>query len=78
MQEEFVAQVQAEETLGIPVTKYLCEEKPKLESGFINVFALPLWKKLHALLPEVGDRVEQLTHNFTTWQKMLEKDGPHA
>ena len=73
VQEEFVAQVESEEALGLPVSKYLTENKPKLETGFMNVFARPLWSKLQGLLPEILDRVEDLTANYTTWQNQLEE-----
>jgi hypothetical protein len=71
VQEEFVKQVEREERLGIPVSKFLTANKAKLETGFIDLFVNPLWSSLHKLLPELSDRVEQMTANFSQWKQQL-------
>lgn len=73
VQEEFCAQVKSEEELGIPVSAFLTAEKAKLETGFIDLFAHPVWEALHKLLPEVSDRVETMGENYQRWKSQLEQ-----
>ena len=72
VQEEFVAQVESEENLGIPVSKFLTANKAKLETGFIDLFAHPTWENLCKLLPEVQDRVDDMTQNYSVWRQQLD------
>jgi len=72
VQEEFVAQVASEKRLGLPVSHFLTAEKAKLEVGFIDLFANPVWDALGQLLPQVSDRVATLHDNYERWTQQLE------
>ena len=48
VQEEFINQVASETRLGIPVSTFLTADKAKLETGFIEHFANPVWVEVRA------------------------------
>ena len=73
VQQEFVAQVAQEEKLQLPVSSFLLAPKPKLEQGFMKLFALPLWQAVAKFLPELEDRVADLNANYQQWEQMLEE-----
>lgn len=72
VQEEFVNQVAAEGRLGIPVSTFLTADKAKLETGFMDLFANPVWTQLSKLLPEAGDRVTSMEQNYARWAAELQ------
>lgn len=69
VQAEFINQVEQETKMGIPVSKFLQADKSKLETGFIDLFAHPVWDGLQQLLPELSDRVNCMTENYERWKK---------
>ena len=68
VQEEFCAQVRCEEELGIPVSTFLMADKAKLETGFIDLFAHPVWEALASLLPEMQGQVKMMATNHERWR----------
>ena len=75
VQEEFVDQVDSEKRLGIPVSAFLTANKAKLETGFIDLFAMPVWDNLNKLLPEITDRVDDMSQNYARWAAELKEEA---
>ena len=73
VQQEFLAQVAQEEKLQLPLSSFLLAPKPKLEMGFMKVFALPIWQAAAKFLPELEDRVTDLNANHQQWERMLDE-----
>jgi len=69
--DEFSAQLDEEEQLGLPISTFMQAPKPKLEMNFIEFFVLPLYKALSSLLPEVEAQVAQIVANHERWGTLL-------
>ena len=77
---EFREQARREKELGLPPTQHFasleCEEGvAKLQLGFIDVIAAPLWRAAALVLPGAAARVDALESNRLAWQRQLSGDG---
>jgi len=71
LEQEFFAQGDREQALGMPELSFLMDrEKPgvtQTQSGFFNFVALPLFRTLAGAFPMTAPMLEAVTANYTSW-----------
>jgi len=75
--EEFSLQAKKEHEMGFPVTAFMDGleselEIAKLQIGFVNYVALPLWKIMAILLPKTAHLEQNCSRNATNWQSIVD------
>ena len=77
--QEFLNQINDEESLGIPITAYMKEldkesSRAKSEIGFIKFIAHPIWTTLNVFFDnKLEDQVKTIEENMKNWEKIVEK-----
>mmetsp|Transcript_12786 Transcript_12786/g.32714 ORF Transcript_12786/g.32714 Transcript_12786/m.32714 type:complete len:647 (+) Transcript_12786:67-2007(+) len=77
---EFRQQAAKERELGLPLTSHFTqlegeEGMAKLQLGFIDVIAAPLWRTAALMLPGATARIDVLDSNRAAWQRLIQGDG---
>jgi 3',5'-cyclic-nucleotide phosphodiesterase len=81
LQEEFAHQGEMEKEVGIETALFGGPPELgnvlKLATGqinFMSIFALPLFEGVADLCPRLGDAVEQIKSNRSTWQQIIDRE----
>ena len=77
--EEFHRQTKLERGQGLPVTMAMDNKDPKtvskVQTGFIDYVARPLWRNMQSIFPEIQDRMDEMAKNHANWVKYAEQDS---
>ncbi|KRX09066.1 hypothetical protein PPERSA_01953 [Pseudocohnilembus persalinus] len=79
LSKEFTAQVEEEENLGLPVTKYLSgltvlSKLAKEEQNFIKLIVRPLWNIFKAFNNSVQFAYNNVEENLQQWEEVYQKE----
>ena len=76
--EEFNAQVEKEETLGLPVLNFMISRNAKQicenEIGFSTNVVAPMWHAIIKIWPSLRHLVDQMDSNYLSWRELLDQN----
>ena len=76
--EEFNAQVEKEERLGLPVLNFMIARNSKQicenEIGFSTNVVAPMWHAIVKLFPTLDHLVQQMQNNYSQWRELLDQN----